>query len=201
MSELTYKRIIDVEQASALNDTTTVLVNDDGVLKQITATEAFLINEDKTELETRIGTTESNINTLTADLEAHNSDETAHTAIRALITELTSRLNALADSDDTTLDQLSEIVAYIKNNKGLIENVTTAKVNVADIVDDLLSTVTDKPLSANQGVVLKALVDEKVALPKAAGVVDCGTAGQFAVSDGMGGIMWKTLVEAEEVSY
>lgn len=28
-----------------------------------------------------------------------------------------------------------------------------------------------------------------------------GTAGQFAVSDGNGGILWKTLYEAEEVSY
>ena len=28
-----------------------------------------------------------------------------------------------------------------------------------------------------------------------------GEYGQFAVSDGKGGIIWKTLVEAEEVSY
>lgn len=47
----------------------------------------------------------------------------------------------------------------------------------------------------------EGLAAEMVALPKSAGVVDHGTAGQFAVSDGMGGIMWKTLVEAEEVAY
>ena len=34
-----------------------------------------------------------------------------------LITGLTTRLNTLADSDDTTLDQMSEIVEYIKSNK------------------------------------------------------------------------------------
>ena len=50
-------------------------------------------------------------------------------------------------------------------------------------------------------VATEELVAEKVALPKSAGIVDHGTAGQFAVSDGMGGIMWKTIVEAEEVAY
>lgn len=41
----------------------------------------------------------------------------------------------------------------------------------------------------------------KVTLPTSNGTPNHGTAGQFAVSDGNGGIMWKTLVEAEEVSY
>lgn len=75
------------------------------------------------------------------------------------VSALASRLNALADSDDTTLDQLSEIVAYIKNNKTLIDNITTGKVSVSDIVDNLTSTATNKPLSANQGRALKALID------------------------------------------
>ena len=88
-----------------------------------------------------------------------NRATSAESTIRDLITGLTTRLNALADSDDTTLDQLSEIVAYIKANRTLIENVTTTKVNVADIVDNLTSTATNKPLSANQGKVLKGLID------------------------------------------
>lgn len=92
------------------------------------------------------------------DLQAHNSSSAAHDDIRTLITELTSRLNALADSDDTTLDQLSEIVAYIKNNKSLIDNITTSKVNVADITDSLISASADKPLSAKQGKVLNELI-------------------------------------------
>lgn len=81
----------------------------------------------------------------------HNTSTVAHSDIRDLISSLTTRLNALADSDDTSLDQLSEIVAYIKSNRTLIENVTTNKVNVSDIVDSLISTATNKPLSANQG--------------------------------------------------
>lgn len=89
----------------------------------------------------------------------HNTSETAHGDMRDLISDLTTRLNALADSDDTTLDQLSEIVAYIKNNKSLIDGITTSKVSVSDIVDGLTSTITSKPLSANQGRVLKELID------------------------------------------
>lgn len=92
-------------------------------------------------------------------VSSHNTSNTAHNDIRILLSELTTRLNTLADSDDTTLDQMSEIVAYIKANKSLIESITTNKVNVADIVDNLTTNTTNKPLSAAQGVALKALID------------------------------------------
>ena len=65
----------------------------------------------------------------------------------------------MANSNDKTLDQLSEIVAYIKNNKALIDGITTSKVNVSDIIDNLTTNATNKPLSAAQGIVLKALID------------------------------------------
>ena len=91
-------------------------------------------------------------------LTEHNVSETAHNDIRLLLSGLTERLNAIADSDDTTLDQLSEIVAYIKANKTLIESVTTSKVNVADIVDNLTTNVSDQPLSAKMGVELRRLI-------------------------------------------
>ena len=89
----------------------------------------------------------------------HNTSEDAHSDIRLLISGLTARLNALADSADTTLDQVSELVAYIKANRTLIESVTTGKVSVSDIIDNLTTTVSNKPLSAAQGVVLKGLID------------------------------------------
>ena len=89
----------------------------------------------------------------------HTSSGDAHSDIRDLITGLTNRLNAIADSDDTTLDQLSEIVAYIKSNKGLIDSITTSKISVSDIVDNLTSSATNKPLSAAQGKALKELID------------------------------------------
>lgn len=89
----------------------------------------------------------------------HNVSESAHNDIRLLIEGLTTRLNTLANSDDTTLDQMAELVEYIKDNRELIEGVTTNKVNVSDIIDNLTTNVTNKPLSAAQGVALKALID------------------------------------------
>lgn len=96
---------------------------------------------------------------VSGQINAHNTSTSAHNDIRTLISDLTTRLNAIADSDDTTLDQMSEIVAYIKNNKTLIEQITTNKVSVSDIIDNLTTNVSNKPLSAAQGVALKALVD------------------------------------------
>lgn len=90
----------------------------------------------------------------------HNTSTTSHNDIRLLIEELTARFNALANSDDDTLDQMAEVVAYIKNNKSLIDSITTGKVNVDDIINDLTTNVSDKPLSAAQGVVLKGLIDD-----------------------------------------
>lgn len=92
-------------------------------------------------------------------VSSHNTNTSAHNDIRELISGLTTRLDALADSDDTTLDQMSEVVAYIKANKELIESITTSKVNVSDIVNNLTTNVTNKPLSAAQGVAIKGLID------------------------------------------
>lgn len=94
----------------------------------------------------------------------HNISESSHSDIRTLISGLITRINTLADSDDTTLDQLSEIVAYIKNNKSLIDGITTSKVNVSDIIDSLTDNSTDKPLSSKQGMVLKGLFDNLAAI-------------------------------------
>ena len=98
------------------------------------------------------GTAETKVST-------HNSNTSAHSDIRLLIEGLTTRLNTLANSDDTTLDQMAEVVAYIKSNRTLIESVTTNKVNVSDIIDNLTTSVSNKPLSAKQGVELKKLID------------------------------------------
>lgn len=97
--------------------------------------------------------------TAASAVSSHNTNTAAHSDIRELITGLTTRLNTLADSDDTTLDQMSEIVEYIKSNKELIDSITTSKVNVSDIVNNLTTNVSNKPLSAAQGVALKALID------------------------------------------
>ena len=99
------------------------------------------------------------VTTSESKVSAHNTGTDTHSDIRLLIQGLTDRLNALADSDDTTLDQLSEVVAYIKSNRNLIGSITTDKVSVADIVDNLNTNVANKPLSAAQGVALKTLIN------------------------------------------
>ena len=55
-------------------------------------------------------------------------------------------------------------MTYIKNNKSLIDGITTSKVNVSDIIDDLNSSATDKTLSAKQGMILKGLIIDLTAL-------------------------------------
>ena len=107
----------------------------------------------------RVDTNTTDISKLDTKINNHNVAQDSHNDIRTLITNITDRLNALADSDDTTLDQLSELVAYIKDNRELIEVVTTDKANVSDIVDDLITNVANKPLSAAQGVAIKGLID------------------------------------------
>lgn len=97
--------------------------------------------------------------TATVTVATHNTSTAAHNDLRVKLKELSDRLNAVLDSDDTTLDELSEIVAYIKANKTLIDSITTSKVNVTDIIDNLTTNVTNKPLSAAQGAAIKQMID------------------------------------------
>lgn len=89
----------------------------------------------------------------------HNVDSKAHSDIRLIINDFKTAVYRILDSDDVTLDQVSEIVAYIKSNKELIDAITTSKISVSDIIDNLTTSVSNKPLSAKQGVALKALID------------------------------------------
>jgi len=73
---------------------------------------------------------------------------------------LIQTINEVLHSDDVTLDTVQEIVAFIKNNKDVIDTISTSKVSITDIVDNLLSTAANKPLSANQGKVLKQIIDD-----------------------------------------
>lgn len=93
------------------------------------------------------------------DISNHNASTSAHSDIRLRIEKIAEDFYTFADCDDETLSQLQEIVNYIKNNKSLIEGITTNKVSVSDIIDNLTTNVSNKPLSAAQGVVLKNLID------------------------------------------
>lgn len=97
--------------------------------------------------------------TATSTVSNHNVSTEAHNDIRVLLTELSAKVTNLLNSDDETLDQTKEIVDYIKANRGLIESVTTEKVNVTDIINNLTTNLSNKVLAASQGVVLKQLID------------------------------------------
>lgn len=93
------------------------------------------------------------------DINTHNASTSAHSDIRLRIEKIADDFYAFADCDDETLSQLQEVVNYIKNNASLIEGVTTSKVNVSDVINNLTTNANNKPLSAAQGVALKALID------------------------------------------
>lgn len=98
----------------------------------------------------------------TTAIEKNTSDisnlQSADATFRLEFNDFVAKVNNLLDSDDTLLDEMHEIVAYIKNNASLISQITDSKVNVADIVDRLDVNATNKPLSAAQGAVLRGLI-------------------------------------------
>lgn len=118
---------------------------------------------------------------LAAAVANHNTAGDSHNDIRLLVDGLSTRLNTIANSDDINLDQLAEIVAYIKNNKSLIDGITTSKINVADIVNNLTTNVANKPLSAAQGVALKTLIDA-IVVPTKPSDIGAQPAGNYLTS-------------------
>lgn len=98
----------------------------------------------------------SSVNT---SISNHDTSTSAHNDIRALISDLTTKLTNFLDVDDATTDQLSEVLTLINNNKGTLESLTTTKINVSDIVNNLTTNSASKVLSAAQGVEIKKLID------------------------------------------
>lgn len=127
------------------------------------------LSSTKSELETKISTASS---TAASNLTTHNSSGSAHQDIRNLISSLETStdndLKALADRLETVefffsdeeatennLDQLHEIITYIQTNRDILEE----KLSKTDVINNVTSEDTDKPLAANQGKVLKTLID------------------------------------------
>lgn len=144
------------------------------VNKSVKTETQVLTEEQKTQVRANIGAMSSNYTppnqtaeqvgadpkgTAANTVAVHNTNAEAHADIRLLITNLASKVTNFLDSDDTTLDELSELITAIKNNKTTIEQITSGKVSVSDIVNDLVTNVANKPLSAAQGVALKTLID------------------------------------------
>ena len=68
-------------------------------------------------------------NNINNSISEHNESTTAHSDIRSLISNLTNKLNTFLDTDDESLDQISELITFIQNNRTLIEGITTSKID------------------------------------------------------------------------
>lgn len=124
---------------------------------------------------------------VSAAITQHDSSTQAHSDLRLELQALRGRVTTLLDSDDTTLDQLSEIVDYIKSNRTLIDAITTAKVSVGDIVNDLMTNVSDRPLSAAMGVELKRMF-EQLAVRLGVTSADAGKLAVIRADGGLGAL-------------
>lgn len=150
-------------EVGALPDTTKIpsktsdLQNDSGFLTEHQDLSDYALKSEVPKSASDVGA--DAFGTAESKVSEHNVSDTAHNDIRLLIQGLIERLNALADSDDTTLDQMSEVVTYIKSNKSLIDAITTSKINVSDIINNLTTNLSNKVLSASMGVELKKLID------------------------------------------
>ena len=121
-------------------------------------------------------------------VSTHNTNTEAHNDIRLELTRLSGIINDVLDSEDINLDELHEIVAYIKSNSALIAAITVSKVNVADIINNLTTNVTDKPLSAAQGVELNKNKLDASKLTEAinTALAEAKASGEFDGEDGVG---------------
>ena len=141
---------------------TSELVNDSGFITEYTESDPTVPSWAKqltkpTYTASEVGAEPSG--TAATKVGTHNTDTDSHNDIRLDIQSLANKLNTFLDSDDTTLDELSELITAIEGNQTSIEQITSGKVNVADVVNNLTTNTSTKPLSAAQGVALKKLID------------------------------------------
>lgn len=92
-------------------------------------------------------------------MAAHNTATGTHNDIRALISDLNTKVTNFLDVDEETTDQLSEVLEMIEANKGTIESLTTSKVSVSDIANNLTTNSAGRVLSAAQGVYIQGLIN------------------------------------------
>ena len=143
--------------------------------------------------------------TAAAAVSAHNTSTDAHTDMRQEIKAIREQLMAFLDVDEETLNELSELIARIVSNQTSIAQLTTGKVNVTDIIDNLTTNVANKPLSAAQGVVIKTLIDGlasgKLDASKLTEAINTALAqakanGEFDGADGQRGLSLLTVTTA-----
>ena len=109
-------------------------------------------------------------------ITGHDKAKNSHGDIRQELTDIRDQLLAFLDTDEDTLDQLSELISAIMANKTSVDALTTGKINTSDIIDNLSTNSAHKPLSAAQGVILKELVAGKLDAAALPGAIDTALA-------------------------
>lgn len=151
---LPYVYIIDAtnggkQRIGVSNDKATLDVNTSGSAQ----TYSILDTRDKEELSQEITTTSQTLSQeIDSDISAHNSSASAHSDIRSLIDAIDSRVddvNSDIDNADSRIDTLNATVSALDTNK----------VNKSDIVNNLTTDDSTKPLSAAMGMELKNSID------------------------------------------
>jgi hypothetical protein len=133
-------------------------------------------------------TAKVSISSIVNDLTTGGTDVPLSAQQGVVLKGLIDTINALLTSDETTLDTLQEIVDFIELNREDLDALTIAsiaglqsaldaKIAISAIVNDLTTGGTTVPLSAQQGVALKALIDAVTGLLKVS-----GTATDFTVA-------------------
>lgn len=97
-------------------------------------------------------------------LKGHNENELSHADIRESLKNLNDKITRFLGTPQEDLDELSEILGLIADNKDLISGITTNKINYTDIVDNLESEDKNKVLSAKQGKELATQLDSTLKL-------------------------------------
>lgn len=90
-----------------------------------------------------------------AELTTHNTATDAHSDIRTSIANLSSQVQDLLDVDDSTLEQMEELLQNLQSSETLIAN----KLDKTAIVNNLTTNDATKVLSAAQGKALKDSLD------------------------------------------
>ena len=151
----------------------------------------LLVPEDKI----KIMNISSNIGTALASAKSYTDDKVARANLISVLGEASTSLNGLMSStdkarldalyellgestdEDSVVNTINEILAIFDNypEGTTIVNALATKVNTSDIINNLTSDETTKPLSAYQGKVLKGLVDNKADTSSLASVATSGS--------------------------
>ncbi|MEQ3501141.1 hypothetical protein ABMY20_15405 [Tenacibaculum sp. SSH1-16] len=82
-------------------------------------------------------------NSIADNLTTNDSSKTLSAKQGVVLKELIDAVNQILTSDDTSLDELQEIVSYIKQNKTDLQNLSIS--NIAGLIDALASKITLNP--------------------------------------------------------